>query len=61
MTDEPATDDAAGAGCLVIIGAISMAIGVGYIWGSGIGWIVFGAACFVVVVANAVLRRKPKP
>jgi hypothetical protein len=35
-------DNKAEAGCLMIVGLVAVVIGLGYIFGAGVGWLCFG-------------------
>jgi len=47
-----------GAGCLMIIGGVSVAIGCGYVWGAGIGWLVLGVSCLTISVLATMTRGR---
>lgn len=37
-----------GIGCLIIIGLICLSIGLGYIFGAGLGWLFIGTVLFFI-------------
>lgn len=66
MTSSRDADEGTVAGCLLVIGAISVAVGAGFIWGQGIGWLVLGGGCLIVALADVAVwhaswRRKTRP
>lgn len=50
-------DQASGAGCLVVIGAVIVAICVGNIYTATHGWLVLGSALLLAGLLNMTARR----
>jgi hypothetical protein len=53
-------DDSDGAGCLVIIGAIIVAICIGKITQEVYGWLTLGGACIVIGLWSMVIDARRK-
>jgi hypothetical protein len=45
-------------GCVVVVAAVSTAIGFGYIYGAGFGWLLFAAFCFVAALDEYWRKRR---
>lgn len=49
--------DGEGAGCLLLIGVIIMAIAAGHLLGAARGWLLFGLALVVMALLSAYKRQ----
>jgi len=45
-----------GHGCMMIIGIVSVSIAIGHMWGSAVGWLVFGLICIGIVATDCAFR-----
>lgn len=42
-----------GAGCMLLIGVLALAISLGYFWGAAWGWLAFGVAFIFIAFLGA--------
>ncbi len=45
-----------GIGCLLLVAIIALSVGLGSIFGSGYGWLMFGSILFICVVCHGIAK-----